>query len=428
MRAPTTRPARRHAPRLALAACLTVLALAVSACSDDGDTTTRGTAGPQVLLQPVAAAGPDPFTPSSATAVAPLPSRPQGGSAADKGAAGTTALRTVSGSVPGLYGGTRQLGSCDVEQQASYLAADEDKARAFAGAAGVAPAELGDFLRDLTPVVLRADTRVTSHGFRSGRANAFQSVLQAGTAVLVDGHGLPRVRCACGNPLLPPAADRGAPVHQGPAWPGFEPGQVVVVRPTTQLIENLVIVNVTDNTWIERKTGDDGAQDAPPRVPPSHDPSGPLLSDSPVTPSADPCATATASGTPIPPLSATPSTGRPGTAPPTPPSPSADCPTASPSDSSSAQDPGQRPQPPPGTGSRTPAQPPTDLPPDLPTDLPTELLPGDPLTGESEIPFGPGDGYDPYAPYGPADPYQPADPYGVPQDLATDPGQYLESA
>ncbi|GHF01088.1 hypothetical protein GCM10018785_74850 [Streptomyces longispororuber] len=83
------------------------------------------------------------------------------------------------------------------------------------------------YLRGLTPVVPRADTRVTGHGCRDGRATGHQAVLQARTAVLVDDRGLPRVRCACGNPLLPPdtttpprpAAPRAGeppnPSHQG---------------------------------------------------------------------------------------------------------------------------------------------------------------------------------------------------------------------
>ena len=56
------------------------------------------------------------------------------------------------------------------------------------------------YLRGLTSVVLRADTQVTNHGFRDARVTGFQSVLQAGTAVLVDNRGVPRVRCACGSP------------------------------------------------------------------------------------------------------------------------------------------------------------------------------------------------------------------------------------
>ena len=79
------------------------------------------------------------------------------------------------------------------------------------------PGSVPAFLRGLTPVVLRADTRVTNHGFRDGSATSFQSVLQAGTAVLVDDHGAPRVRCACGNPLKAPNNHQGGWQRQGKA-------------------------------------------------------------------------------------------------------------------------------------------------------------------------------------------------------------------
>ncbi|MDX6764921.1 DUF6777 domain-containing protein, partial [Streptomyces sp. F8] len=175
-------------------------------------------------------------------------------------------IRTVNAATPGLYGGTQRLGSCDVEQQVGYLTEDDGKARAFAEASGIEVAGIPDFLRALTPVVLRADTRVTNHGFRDGRAAGYQSVLQAGTAVLVDEHGMPRVRCGCGNPLGAPRAAKGSPVHKGDPWNGYQPNQVVVIEPTTHVINNLVIVNIANNTWIERKRGDDGAQDRTPQA------------------------------------------------------------------------------------------------------------------------------------------------------------------
>jgi hypothetical protein len=115
-------------------------------------------------------------------------------------------------------------------------------------------------------VVLRADTRVTDHGFRAGRATGHQSVLQAGTAVLVDDRGVPRVRCAGGNPLTPPVAMRGNPGTRGSPWPGYRPTEVIVVRPAAQAIANFTLVNAADNTWIERRTGHDVRHDRP--VPP----------------------------------------------------------------------------------------------------------------------------------------------------------------
>ncbi|MCB5165481.1 hypothetical protein LG634_11635 [Streptomyces bambusae] len=268
------RPVRRYALACTAAAGL----LAAAGCGTGADsapqTEKQAAPGQEVLLQPVVAAGPDPFTASTATSTAALPTA-AAGAAGPPGRPGAPALRAVTGSTPGLYGGTHKRGSCDVEQQVRHFDADKERARAFAAAAGVEPARLPDFLRGLTPVVLRADTRVTSHGFRGGRAAAFQAVLQSGTAVLVDEYGLPRVRCSCGNPLMPPS-ETVAATHKGSPWPGFDPSQVVVVRPTDEVVDNLVIVNIGTNTWLERRAGDDGAQDKVPAVPPPYPAGGPV--------------------------------------------------------------------------------------------------------------------------------------------------------
>ena len=53
-------------------------------------------------------------------------------------------------------------------------------------------ADIESYVAGLTAVRLRWDTRVTNHGFSDGEATAFQSLLQAGTAVLVDDTGVPR--------------------------------------------------------------------------------------------------------------------------------------------------------------------------------------------------------------------------------------------
>lgn len=427
MYAPTPRQApRRHAP--ARAALFTVLGLFAAACGATGD---EGRAkGPdaesqEVHLQPVASAGPDPFTSSSATGES-APVQPPLPNTTGQG------IRTVNAATPGLYGGTQRLGSCDVEAQVQSLTADDAKARAFAEASQVEQEQIPDFLRALTPVVLRADTRVTNHGFVGGNPNAFQSVLQAGTAVLVDGHGMPRVRCACGNPLLAPRAAAGAPVLKGDPWTGYQANQVVVIVPTTQVINNLVIVNTADNTWIERKTGDDGAQDRTPLTPPPYDPAdgipaGPATP--PGTSPADPCPTPDSN-----------SLAR--TAPPTPGSgpKAADCPPGTP-----RTVPGTTPAVPDQPSSGVPSGPPTAPPPasDLPSDIPSDLpgqTPGDPgvLVGpdgaspQPSDPYAPADPYadphaDPFtAPY--TDPY--ADPYSVPDQQPSAPydGQYLESA
>ncbi|MCY0942133.1 DUF6777 domain-containing protein [Streptomyces antarcticus] len=429
---PTPRQApRRHAP--AGAALFAVLGLFAAACGGSEEPVGRaGAESKELYLQPVGAAGSDPFTASSATRES-APVQPPLPNPTGRG------IRTVNAATPGLYGGTQRLGSCDVEQQVTFLTADNAKARAFAEASGVEQAKIPDFLRGLTPVVLRADTRVTSHGFRGGRADAFQSVLQAGSAVLVDDHGVPRVRCACGNPLLAPRAAKGSPVHKGDQWDGYQPNQVVVIEPTIQVINNLVIVNVADNTWIERKSGDDGAQDRTPRTPPPYDPAD-GIPDGPATPTGpgDPCPSPvtnslarTAPDAAAPPPDAPEDPAAPGA-----PTPGVtDCPPsrqASP-DPDADPDPNANPHPKlPSNPAAPPQRPPSQAPAQPPLE-PDGPAPDDPYADPSD-PYA--DPSDPYAdPSGPADPYadpyaDPADPYGVPdeQQSPPDPDFSLESA
>ncbi|MBT2403084.1 MULTISPECIES: DUF6777 domain-containing protein [unclassified Streptomyces] len=446
MHAPTP-PTLRQAPRrhaAARAALFALLGLLAAACGgSDGSGGTKGAAAEsqEVHLQPVASAGPDPFTSSSATQESapvqpPLPN-PTG-----------QGIRTVNAATPGLYGGTQRLGSCDVEQQVRFLTEDNAKAGAFAQASGIEQEKIPEFLRGLTPVVLRADARVTSHGFSDGRASSFQSVLQAGTAVLVDGHGVPRVRCACGNPLLAPRAAKGAPVYKGDPWNGYQPNQVVVIEPTAQVINNLVIVNIANNTWLERKIGDDGAQDRTPRVLPPYDPADgipPGAATEPGTSTADPCGSTTPpvpdgngltrpdSGAAVPSPAATDCASSPPTTPPSAPN----VPNTPNTPDAPAAPPTSPPQPPPPPPSDVPSDLPGAVPPGNPSDIPSDVPPGNPSDIPSDLPpQSPSDPGMPPAPDGstsqPADPfgpYDPFDPFAPSQDpAASDPGVYLESA
>ncbi len=278
-------------------ACVLSTALLLSGCgtSSDGDGDDTG-AGGELFLQPAAAQGPDPFTDSTATTTAtPSPAPRTPGTAGPGGltrvSTGLSGLRSLSGGTPGLYGGIQGTGSCDIARQIGHLTRDRARIRAFARVAGVSPAAVADHVRRLTPVVLRADTRVTNHGFRAGRVGGYQSVLQAGTAVLVDDRGVPRVRCACGNPLRPPVAIHGTPGRKGTPWPGYRPGEVIVVTPAPQVITGFTIIDVAARTWIDRPTGHDVRHDRalpPPvwakRSPASREPS-PFSPDGPdVTP------------------------------------------------------------------------------------------------------------------------------------------------
>ncbi|MFD0366699.1 DUF6777 domain-containing protein [Streptomyces sp. NPDC127114] len=334
------RPSRRM-PSGPVACALAALASAVllAGCStggpgEPGAEQTAASPAREVLLQPAGSQGPAPFTPSTAQEGAPVQEdAPPVTGVTDPAPAG----HALTGATPGLYGGTRAVASCNVEQQAGYLTADPAKARAFAESAGIPETNLAGWLRGLTPVLLRADTRVTSHGYQDGRPTAFQSVLQAGTAVLVDPYGTPRVRCACGNPLRSPAAAENAR-HTGEPWAGYRPDRVVVITPTSTVVTSLVIASAADNTWLERRTGSDGDQDRRPDVlPPCAPASCDLVADPPAplpdgtAPADPPAATPTSPGRPtgpsVPPPPHTPAAPRepaPHEEPVTPPAPDGD--------------------------------------------------------------------------------------------------------
>lgn len=271
--------------------------LAVVLTRTDGGSEAGG--GGEVFLQAANATGPDPFTESTAedgsappTASAPPTTEaPSTGSASESSPA--TALRGVRGGEPGLYGGTRDVSSCDVEQQIKYLREVPAKNEAFASVAGVESSEVPSYLRSLTPLQLRLDTRVTNHGYRDGTATDYQAVLQAGTAVLVDDRGVPRVRCACGNPLTEPV-EQSDPHYTGTPWPGYSPSKVVVVEPAPRDIEKFVVRDA-DGGWFERDQGDTGGKDHPTKPPegqspPPEDttPSSPSPDTSPSTPPSTP--------------------------------------------------------------------------------------------------------------------------------------------
>ena len=106
----------------------------------------------------------------------------------------------------GPFGGTGSDLVCDRELLIDSLRAQPDRLAEWARVLSVepTPAAVTRYIRRLRPVTLTRDTRVTNHSFVGGQAVAFQSILQAGTAVLVDKDGKPVARCRCGNPLLEP--------------------------------------------------------------------------------------------------------------------------------------------------------------------------------------------------------------------------------
>ncbi|MEU1348757.1 DUF6777 domain-containing protein [Streptomyces sp. NPDC005795] len=322
----------RSVPKVAAIAVVLVAAVVLAVVLTRPDGSDK--AGGEVFLQAAGSTGPDPFTGSTARSSAgdatptAVPSP-----VASATRTGPHVTRGVDGSAPGLYGGTRKVAACDVEKQITALTDQPAKNKAFASVEGIAPAGVPAYLRALTPVQLRLDTRVTNHGFRNGSATSYQAVLQAGTAVLIDDRGVPRVRCACGNPLLPPVALKGTPQQKGEAWPGYRAGDVVVVEPAAQPVDVFIMFDPGTEGWFERGAGDTGGDDRKtgPPADSSASPCPPKSGDGP----AKPCRSSDSSRSPSSDEPSAPTTkpGEPSTGPPPPP-PSSEEPPPSPPPSS----------------------------------------------------------------------------------------------
>lgn len=287
-------------PALLAAAALLAIGVGAVMLFAGGDSAESTTV--EALLEPADGLGPDPFTDEFAAQpvvtispdiVAPLP-----GDAATVPESSTTAsgdldestssepsttaaarqgdgIVRVSGGTPGLYGGTQDNSSCNTSQLQTYLVDNPDKATAWVDALNndntitfrggtIGSEEVGDYIDTLTPVVLLADTLVVNHGFADGRATPRDAVLQKGSAVLVDSQGIPRTRCACGNPLTQPSPSATQVDPQGTPWPGYNPNKVAVVEPFPAGMTTLSVVDLSSGLMFQRPMGTKGEQDIPP--------------------------------------------------------------------------------------------------------------------------------------------------------------------
>lgn len=201
-----------------------------------------------VRMLPAADQGADPFTDSvqiaAVPAVAPAAAAAVGEVQRSMPRDQESAVLVATGTAPGLYGGTGDTGSCDPAALVAFLKGHPDKATAWSKVLGITTDRIETYVAGLTPVVLTTDTLVTNHGFRDGHATEMAAVLQAGTAVMVDARGVPRVKCNCGNPLTEPTAlSIGDASRTGQTWDGFDARTVAVVRPG-QPVEELTICNL----------------------------------------------------------------------------------------------------------------------------------------------------------------------------------------
>jgi len=195
-------------------ASLTILVIRQQASHADG----------QVFLQAGGSVGPNPFVP---LAVAPP------GAPADQGGRGAPLQPAAS---------TDDPMHCDRDKLASYLTANPqvsgawlralnfDRTLSWSGGRRLDVQQIPSYLRELAPRRLTEDLGVTNYQFTNGAALAVQSVLEKGTAVLVDATGIARVRCVCGNPLTPMVQLKVQPIYRGTPWPNFQPQRVVVTQ------------------------------------------------------------------------------------------------------------------------------------------------------------------------------------------------------
>jgi hypothetical protein len=210
-----------------------------------------------VTLEPAVSAGADPFTASVAGGPIQVAGTARAKSAAFRKTLSSDRLThtlVVTGTAPGLYGGSGNVHVCDPQQLVTFLAQHPDKAAAWARVLAIAPANIAGYVATLTPVLLTGDTLVGNHGYRGGVATLHLSVLQAGTAVMVDATGTPRVKCNCGNPLTSPQLITLSKANtRGVAWPGYAPAAVTAVRPGTAAA-TLTLVNVGTGDTYDQST------------------------------------------------------------------------------------------------------------------------------------------------------------------------------
>jgi hypothetical protein len=256
-RAPGAEPPSERRWRVPLALGLVVL-LAAGVAAFFVLSGSEEAAGAEVILEPTASTGTDPFTDSVANEeVEEITSggTELAGDPVEGISGGDASVESIEGAAPGLYGGTGEEATCDPEALVEFLEQNPEQGAAFAEVLGITPDQIPDYVAGLTPVLLREDTRVTNHGFAAGQATPFQAVLQAGTAVMVDDRGVPRVRCACGNPLAEPDAAESSPEFGGEQWEGFDQGRLVAVAPSPERVESFELVDVTTGETYEQTAG-----------------------------------------------------------------------------------------------------------------------------------------------------------------------------
>src|SRR5947209_2238513 len=147
--------------RTAAGGCLLLMALLLAACGSSSHKSSAavaaaGVSGPsEVRAEAVSTSTNNPFTASTGTDKKGL--KPPA-------AAAKTGRPTFTGSLPGLYGGTRNYATCDAGKLISFLEQKHSKALAWSQSLGIREKDIRHYVSGLTAVLLRTDTRFVKHG------------------------------------------------------------------------------------------------------------------------------------------------------------------------------------------------------------------------------------------------------------------------
>jgi hypothetical protein len=228
--------------------------------------------GGELVLTAATDPGPNAFMPSAASPTPPDTQAPP--TLQSKGQGGAVETQPLPGDRDGLYGGTVNNTEVDRDKIIDFLRGHPAHASAFveslnvdntvywSGGRVLTVADIPRYLHELTPAFLRLDTRITNHGLDGMQRLAKQSVFEAGTAVLVDAHGVPRIHGLSGNPLTAPITLLGEPKLIGAPWAGFRPGALAEIKPS-QNVTSFVLVDVVTGKPFNRPPGTTGSDDTP---------------------------------------------------------------------------------------------------------------------------------------------------------------------
>ena len=177
-----------------------------------------------VSLEQAGAQSAQPFNPDVTASTDTSPS-PSASASASPAASPQAAPKGPDGVA--IYGGSGNNHVCNKQKLIDFLTSHSSEGAAWAAVEGISTSQISSFIGELTPQILSQDVRVTNHGFSNGHATTYQSVFQAGTAVLVNKYGYPVVRCLCGNPLTPPVSGKKYR-YTGQQWPGFNQTTIII--------------------------------------------------------------------------------------------------------------------------------------------------------------------------------------------------------